>query len=159
MTYSHTISGSSSYTDSEIKAVLGKVYDDFHAIDARGFDCFQGDFLKKVRNDLHFLLEKNALIEFQIKINYDDNTVAIHYTVNSFGSIISIDKPSGGIDYYQFPKTANVQIIVSWNNYPDVSIYMRGRGWTSEGKFFIGSSENKGDYAKGNLSINKEIRR
>ncbi len=158
MTNSYSSSNSHSYSESEIKEVLGKVYDDFHALDARGFDFFTGDYLKGIRDDLYFLLTKNALIEFQIKFNYDGKTVAIHYKVNPFGSIINSNKPSGGTDYYEFPKTADVKIVLSRKqDNPLVNTYMTERGWTPGGKFFTGVVENKGDYSKGNLGINRSI--
>lgn len=160
MTYSHTQSESHSYSESEIKEVLGKVYDDFHALDARGFDSFKGDFLKEIRVDLYFLLTKNTLKEFQIKFSYDGKSVAIHYKVNPFGSIDISNKPSGGTDYYEFPKSADIKVVVSRNyDNPEVNKYMIDRGWTTGGNFFTGTLENKGNYSKGNLSINKSIYR
>lgn len=156
--YTNSESNSESYSESEIKEVLGKIYDDFHAMDARGFDFFKGDYLKEIRDDLYFLLTKNALFEFQIKFNYDDKTVAIHYKVNTFGSIVNSNKPSGGTDYYDFPKTATIGIVLSRkHNSFEVNKYMTDRGWSKGGGFFTGTSENKGDYSKGNLGINKSI--
>ncbi|MEO1257406.1 MAG: hypothetical protein AAFZ15_01370 [Bacteroidota bacterium] len=160
MTSSHTISDSRSYSEAEIKEVLGKVYDDFHAIDARGFESIKGDLLERVRGDLYYLMKKKALNEFQIKIKYGVETVAIHYKVNPSGTIVNSNSPSGGIDYYEYPKNADINIILSRKIFnPEINKYMADRGWTGGGVFFVGTAENKGDYSKGNLSINRSIRK
>jgi hypothetical protein len=160
MSDSYTSSGTGSYTEAEIKAVLGKVYDDFLAIDAREFDLFQQypNFLKQIREDLYFLLERNSLREFQIQFTYTGGKAAIHYKVHPFGSIYNQDSPSGGTNYYQFPKNSSISIIARWNDDDSGSNeYMESRGWTGKKSFLTGTSESRGDYTSGNLSMNKSI--
>lgn len=159
MTYSETYSESGSYTEAEIKTVLGKVYDDFHAIDARDFTMIHDypDILKKIREDLYKLLEQKALIQFQIQFIHGDRKEAIHYEVHDFGSIVN-DSDSGGVDYYQFHKDSKIRIVAEWNKKDEVANeYMEKRGWTAKGSFVQGESSNQGDYTNGNLSINKSI--
>lgn len=160
MSNSYTSSVTGSYTEAEIKAVLGKVYDDFHAIDAREFKFFQQrpDFLTEIRDDLYFLLKHNALIEFQIQFSFDQKNEAIHYKVNPFGSIYNQDNPSGRTDYYRYPNYSDVSIVLSRkHDNSEVNQYMIRRGWGPGGKFLTGNSENRGDYTSGNLSMNKSI--
>jgi hypothetical protein len=160
MSNSYTSSNTGSYTETEIKTVLGKVYDDFQAIDARNFTFFesQPNFLKEIRDDLYFLLKHNSLIEFQIQFSFNGNQEAIHYKVYPFGSIYNQDSPSGGTDYHKYPNNADISFTLrrKYDNNA-VNNYMSDRGWGPGGKFLTGSVQNCSDYTSGNLSMNKSI--
>jgi len=160
MTDTYTSSGSESYSETDIKHVLGKIYDDFHAIDAREFSELENrpQRLKNLRDDLYFLLKRKTLKAFEIRFSSGRTNEAIFYEVNSFGSIYNRDTPSGGTNYYKFPEDSKVRFIVRWD-YSDAESnrYMEERGWTETTSFLQGTAVNKGDYTRGNLSINKRM--
>lgn len=160
MSNSYTFSGSETYSEPEIKAVLGKVYDDFHAMHARAFDFFNKypNYLSEIRDDLYYLLNRNTLVEFQVQFSFGGKKEAIHYQVHPFGSIYNQDSPSGGTNYYQFSQKSEIRIIVQWNHNDSLSNeYMEKRGWTEKGAFLVGSAHDSKDYTSGNLSMNKSI--
>jgi len=159
MSNSNSSSASSTYTETRAKYVLGKIYDDFCAIDMRGFDRFESDpgRLLRWKEDLFFIMKHEDLNYFQLQFSYGTPTkkVALQYTIMSDGSIHS-DTDSGGINYFQFPANTLINIVVQRYGNSEVEKYLESRGWGTDGKFVGGGHKSAGEYSKENFGTKRE---
>ncbi|AEA42424.1 hypothetical protein [Fluviicola taffensis] len=158
MSDSYSSSVSSTYTESRAKYVMGKIYDDFCAIDLRGFDQFEANpnQLKEWKEDLFYIMTKQDLDYFQLKFSHGipRKTVALEYKVKSDGTIHS-DNDSGKINYRQFPANTTVSIVVRRYGNKEVGEYLESKGWGNNGIFVDGSTSNAGSYSKDGYGVNR----
>lgn len=158
MSDSYSSSVSSTYSESRAKYVMGKIYDDFCAIDLRGFNQFEANpnQLKEWKEDLFYIMTKQDLDYFQLKFSYGtpSKTVALEYKVKSDGTIHS-DNDSGKINYRQFPPDTTVSIVVLLYGNKEVETYLNSRGWGDNGIFVEGSTSNAGSYSKDGYGVNR----
>lgn len=158
MSNSYSSSVSSTYSESRARYVMGKIYDDFCAMDLRGFDQFENNpnQLGKWKEDLFFIMVNQDLDYFQLQFTHGvpKKTVALQYTVKSDGTIHS-DNDSGRINYHQFPKNTIINIVVLRYGNNDVGEYLKSKGWGNNGVFVEGSTSNAGSYSKDGYGVNR----
>ena len=157
MSYSHTNSNTNTYTEARARYVMGKIFDDFHAIEYRGFEFLQrnSNWLQKHREDIYYLMVNQVLIRFQIQFFAAGKARAVEYEIRSDGSIYR-DSDSGGIDYYEIPRNATLSIVASWNrNKPKVEEEMKKRNWGKGAEYIGGSRIDDGAYSKGGYGATK----
>ena len=158
MSSSYTNTGSESYSKTDVKNVLGKIYDDFHAIAARGFDFIEDhpDYLENLRDDLYYIMIHEDLKMFQFQFDSHGKREAVEYQVLSDGTVQQ-DSDSGGIDYWDFDRSAKIRTVVRRHGNKKVSDYLVERGWSTGGSFVEGREETVGSYSSGNLDVTKKI--
>jgi hypothetical protein len=159
--FSSTHSITDTYTESRAQYVMGKIFDDFNHLIVRNFPNLTRETIRGWRDDLLFLMDKRALISFQIKFDLGNGSEeAWQYILRSDNSVHT-DNASGGKDLYGYPNNTSVGIVVSHHeNDQEVNDYMKARGWVSGGSYLSGVSEDLGAYSKGGYgTLNSIIRK
>lgn len=156
---SYSQSASNTYTETRAKYVLGKIYDDFCAIDTRNFDQFEkkpGKLLSW-KEDLYFIMQHEDLSSFQIQFTHGNPTknLAIHYDIKADGSI-QTDSNSGGVNYWNFPKDTIIGLVVEMPKKQIVLDHLKKRNWGMNGKFVEGNEEKAGAYSKDGYGANRK---
>lgn len=150
-------SNSNTYSESNARYVMGKIFDDFHAIAYRGFDYFKSNpnVLQKWKEDLFFLMTNGVLNEFQIQFFSNGKEWAVEYTIKADGSIQG-DNSSGGVNYWEIPASARVGIVASWSRHkPHVEDEMKARDWISGASYIDGDLIDDGAYSKNGYGATK----
>lgn len=157
MTHSYTNSESDTYSESRARYVMGKIFDDFHAIAYRGFNYFEKNpnKLQKWKDDMFYLMTNKALEKFQMQFFDDGNEWAVEYVIKSDGTIHQ-DNNSGGIDYWEIPATASPNLVVTRDkSRKHINDYMDSRGWTSGASYVEGDLIDDGAYSKNGYGATK----
>lgn len=158
MSNSYTNSNSTTYTEARAKYVMGKIFDDFHAIGYRGFEFFKENpgKLTDWKEDLDFILSHNALRKFQLQFHAPGGRAwAIEYVVHTDSSI-QRDSDSGGVDFWEIPIDANINILVDRDpDNQEVSDYLAERGWGTGGFFIGGPVSDGGAYSQEGFGVTK----
>src|SRR5260221_6172313 len=143
-----TRSATDSFTESRARYVLGKICDDFNGIFFRGFTRISADDLKKWRDDIQYVMERNALEYFELQFTYEDQEWIVRYEVRKNGEIVRDDE-SGGLDFYNIPAAATFNIVLRRDTTnQDVTDYLSRRGWESGGRFQGDSGNHDRSYSK-----------
>lgn len=102
MSESFTISGSGTYTEADVKAVLQNTYEDIIGFANR--KLVEHAKVKGWIEDLTFLLNKKVLKSFEIQLynSANERFKSYRYQVNASGSLSS-GSLSGGINYFEIP--------------------------------------------------------
>lgn len=150
----------SSYTDtfseSNAKYVLGKIYDDFNGVIFRGFTSRTKDKLKAWRDDVAYVMMKNALKSFEIQFSYNFRNWAVCYTVNSKGEIVR-DDDSGGLDFHSIHEDASINIVMYRDeNNSEVTEYLRNQGWFGGGSYLTENSSVGKAYSKEGFGVTRK---
>ena len=154
---SYSDSSSETYTEARARYVMGKIFDDFHAMQYRGFSFLdqRPDWLQKMREDIFYLMTKKVLRSFQVQFFADQKEWAVEYTIKADGSIYQ-DDDSGGIDYYDIPARATMDVVVDWKHGTKaVDDEMIHRGWTGKAAYFKGDLTDDGAYSKSGYGVTK----
>lgn len=158
MSSTYTNSETNTYSESRARYVMGKIFDDFHAISNRGFDFFDEnpDKLQKWREDIYYLMTNEVLQKFQIQFKQTDGEEwAVEFEIRADGSI-QRDSESGGIDYWEIPEDVNVGIVASWSrNKKHVEEEMIRRNWTKGATYIGGDLIDDGSYSKSGYGASK----
>lgn len=130
-TFTATRTGTSSYTDARLRAVMPEVGADFYALAAAGIVAFERARLWT--EDLTFILSHEAARGFQIQLRYPNGqTIAVDYRVSSDGTIRE-SSTAGGIDYYLLPAGIHATLFVDLNfqarAIAAVYAYLQQRNW------------------------------
>jgi hypothetical protein len=137
---------------------MGKIFDDFHSISFRGFYFIENNpsWLQKMKEDIFFVMTEKALEKFQIQFHdTNQNSWAVEYEVKSDGSIFQ-DSESGGIDYWEIPANASINIIMDRDvENKKVTDYLNLRGWGTGGQFVEGDFIDDGAYSKNGFGTTK----
>jgi|APLak6261682215_1056145.scaffolds.fasta_scaffold03632_2 hypothetical protein len=145
------------YTEARARYVKGKIFDDFNSMIYRGFTSISSKDLKDWRDDIQYIIERDALNFFEIQFRSSDKKWAVRYEVDKLGNI-SRDDDSGGVDFYNIPEASIVSIVVKrdkTNN--DVSDYLEKRGWGTGGEFIAESASSDKSYSKDGFGVNRKI--
>jgi hypothetical protein len=122
----------------------------------RGFTSISSNNLKEWRDDIQFVMEKNALTCFEIQFRLLGKEWAVRYEVVS--GTISRDDESGGLDFYNIPANASLSLVVTRDTTnKDVNDYVERRGWGSDGKFIAEGANNDKSYSKDGFGVNRKI--
>lgn len=144
------------FTEARARYVLGKIFDEFNNIMFRGFTSISATTLKQWRDDIQYVMERNALIHFEIQFRTIEKKWAVRYEVVA-GSL-SRDDDSGGVDFYNIPSNASLSMVVNWNrNNQDVAAYVKRRGWGTNGVCIADSATNDRSYSKDGFGVNRKI--
>lgn len=109
--YAQTISQSSTYTEARARYVMGKVYEDLLGLMGRAL--IDINRANQIRNQVQYLLEKQALNYFQLQFKKPSGTEigGLHYQLKSDGNIYA-DEKSGGLNYWNLPSDAKVTLLI-----------------------------------------------
>lgn len=150
MSHTYTQSQSSTYTEARAKHVMGKVYEDLIGLNSRGLISI--DRAEKIKNDILYLLNKEALKFFQLQFNNSkgEKIGGLHYELNVNGHIVS-DEDSGNINYWSLASDTKVGLLVqldySSSKIDEVNKQLESWGWGS-GKALEGTQEHLKSYSK-----------
>lgn len=149
MSNSTTNSGTNTFSEAKARDIMGKINDDFNTIASRGFEYLQQHpgWLDKHREDILYILLHQDLNTFQIQFKYNGGEKAVEYTVKNDYTIHS-NRESGGINYFQIPRDAEVIIVIRRHNNPEVWKELQRRGWVTGARMIEGTETNKGAYSK-----------
>jgi hypothetical protein len=130
---------------------------DFTGVAVAGHAAY--DKCMEWNTDLSFLLEKEALRNFQIQFTCDGHTpVALEYTVSADGTLQSSDK-AGGIDYFALPKGTRASLYVSLNyesqHIETVKTYLRDHGWGFNGQAISGTGTKDRVYSTDGYGVTR----
>ena len=151
-----TASATDTFTESRARYVLGKIFDDFNGIIFRGFTTVKPASLKEWRDDIQYIMEQNALYHFEIQFQYGLHSWAVRSEVNKYGGITR-DDSSGGLDFYNIPAGASLNIVVNRDTADEaVSNYLARRGWTSGGAFIAEGGNSDRAYSKDGFGVNRK---
>ena len=155
MSYVSSEAVTNTFTEARAREVLGKTFDDFLAMYYRGLISSK-ERCESFIDDLTYLLNKQAIDRFQIKFIKPNGTKsALEYEVSDDGTLFE-DSPSGGIDYYQYPKDTHVSLWVNYrpNTSERVFSEMRKRGWGA-GSPIVGTREYDRSYSKNGYGLKR----
>ena len=155
MHYIQTRSRTSTYTETRVRHVMEKVYEDMLNLAHRGFLSY--DRASEWHDDLSYLLNAQAICCFEVQLHRPNKTKAgWRYDLKDDGSILS-DLDSGGLNLYGLPDDTEASLLVRYrDNHPNkeqVRAEMRKRGWTTGGSFIKGSSTRDRDYSKDGYGV------
>lgn len=158
MSNTQTNTTTNTYSESRARYVMGKIFDDFHAISYRGFEELDDspERLPKIREDLFYLMTNKVLISFQVQFCAKDGREwAIEYTIKADGSVHE-DSDSGGVNYYEIPADVRINFPTKWTKGTKrIDDHMIERGWTAKGKYIEGDLINDGAYSKNGYGATK----
>lgn len=158
MTYSTTNTHSNSYSESRARYVVGKIYDDFHAIFLRGFSNVKKENLEKWRDDVLFVMNKQVLEKFELQFTSGTRKWGLVYEVSADGTI-QIDSESGGTNFWALPVDSEFNIVLRHNQKSqEVKDYLNERGWTSTGKFIDSEESGHGGFSKDGYGVYRKIK-
>lgn len=154
MSFTHTNSGSDSYTEARARYVMGKVYDQFHALILRQFDKISASELEGYRDDLLYLMHQKALISFELQFFGPNNAKwGLHYKLIESG--LSIDDRSGGNDFWEIPQNAGFNLVLRYDHTNQkAKEYLDQHGWNDGASFIEGDPSNDGSYSKDGYGFN-----
>lgn len=150
-------SQSDTFTEARARHVLGKIFDVFNGIIFRGFTMASQSEIIGWRDDIQFIMEHDSLYHFEIQFSSNGQKWVVRYEVDKYGNI-SRDDDSGGIDFYNVPASAIINIVVSRDREnQEVSDYLLKRGWGSEGSFFAENASTSRAYSKDGYGVNQKL--
>lgn len=158
--YTETFSSSrtDSFSNSRAKYVLGKVYDDFNGIIFRGFINVNDDNVISWRDDIAFVVSKDAMYHFELQFKYDGEEWVVSYEVDKYGGITR-DDDSGGLDFYSIPSGASFGVVISYDtSNEEVNEYLKNKGWGTGGKFQAAGSSTSRSYSKDGFGMNRKLK-
>lgn len=120
-----------------------------------GAACYRGlveaSEIEKWLADLSYMLQKNALINFQVRVHVGGELRrAWCYDVSDDGRVLGSGENGGGIDFYQFPAGSHVSLVISRRQGLSraVSEEIDRRGWTRPVESLQGSGVRERVYEK-----------
>ena len=147
---------SDAFTEARARYVLGKIFDTFNNIIFRGFTTITTDNLKQWRDDIQFIMEKNALVAFEIQFRTTEKKWVVRYEVVS--GTVSRDDESGGIDFYNIPADASLSCVIERDhNNEEVNNYVERRNFGKNGEFIAESAAIYKSHSKDGFGVNLKI--
>ena len=97
-------------TETRVRAVLRQISVDMFAAVIRGFAS--KETIDKWKYDLLYMLSKNALCYFELRVSLGDQIKAAwRYEISIDGSLTTSEK-GGGINFYTFPKNSILSLVI-----------------------------------------------
>lgn len=146
MSNSTTNSETNSFTEAKARDIMGKINDDLNTIALRGFDNLNKERWDNVREDLWFILRNQDLRRLEIQFRHSGGENAVEYVIKSDYTIYD-NRESGGINYHNIPKDAEITIAVWRNDNPEVWKKLQ-KNWTLGATEVKGITTDKGAYSK-----------
>ncbi|MFV8366830.1 hypothetical protein [Flavobacterium sp. XS1P27] len=155
----YTFSGTESYSESDVKAVMQNTYEDIIGFANR-------QIISYVRaeswiEDLTYILNQKVVKFFEIQINNASGTkfMSYKYTVDNYG-YLSTGAASGGINYFAIPSGCSATLYVDLDfskfNATVVNDNLRKRGWGT-GSALQGTETQDRNYISNNLRLQRSI--
>lgn len=152
-----TQSQSDTFTEARARYVMGKIFDDFNGVLFRGFSSPSAETIKSWRNDVQFVMEKDALYSFELQFYHSGKSWVLRYEVDKYGSIAR-DDDSGGLDFYNIAQGATVRIVLDYNRAKTVvTEYLYNKGWGSDGKFTGQNGTSDKSFSKDGFGVNRKL--
>lgn len=155
----YTFSGTESYSESDVKAVMQNTYEDIIGFANRQIITYAR--AESWINDLTYVLNQKVVKFFEIQINNSSGQkfMSYKYTVDTYG-YLSTGAASGGINYYAIPSgcsaTLYVDLDFSKSNTTAVNEELHRRGWGT-GSALQGSESHERNYVSNNLRIQRSV--
>lgn len=155
----YTFSGTESYSESDVKAVMQNTYEDIIGFANRQVITYAR--AESWINDLTYVLNQKVVIFFEIQINNSSGQkfMSYKYTVDTNG-YLSTGAASGGINYYAIPTgcSANLYVDLDFSkpNTTAVNEELRRRGWGT-GRALQGNESHERNYVSNNLRIQRSV--
>ncbi|CCH57628.1 hypothetical protein BN8_p06824 (plasmid) [Fibrisoma limi BUZ 3] len=159
MSQTSTFTRTSTYTESRARYILGKVYED--CLSMVFADLVSKAEAERWRNDLLFMLSKEALDSFEIQLvsPTGSRVGGYRYQLDDAGSIYS-DDDSGGSDFYGLNPGTKANLFVTLRTtstrYREVvNELITNRGWGSNGVSLQGDSTYDRGYSSSGYGLNR----
>lgn len=126
-----TQSGSSTFSEARVRAVMQKTLDDFIGLAIA--DHLSVETASKWAKDLVFVLNHEAAELFQLRFDLPSGEQkAVNYYVSDDGSLVE-DSESGGVNFRCLPKGTEVLLVLRLRrdsrHRARVLAYLAGQGW------------------------------
>ena len=155
-----TFTGTDSYTEADVKAVMQNTYEDIIGFANRGIITY--DRAKNWINDITYTLKEKVLRSFEIQL-YNaagERFQSYKYTV-SVGGYISTGSVSGGINFWSIPAGTTAGLFADINNSLSaasaVNEELGRRGWGTNGSPLSGNQVSERDYISNNLKLSRTV--
>ena len=155
----YTFSGTESYSESDVKAVMQNTYEDIIGFANRQIISYAR--AESWIEDLTYVLNQKVVKFFEIQINNVSGTkfMSYKYTVDNYG-YLSTGAASGGINYFAIPSgcsaTLYVDLDFSKSNATVVNENLRKRGWGT-GSALQGTETQERNYISNNLRLQRSV--
>lgn len=156
----YTFSGTDTYTESDVKAVMQNTYEDIIGFANRGIITYER--AKNWIEDITYMLKEKVLKSFEIQL-YNasgERFQSYKYTVSSNG-YLSTGSLSGGINFWSIPTGSTAGLFADMNhsltNSTAVNDELAKRGWGTNGSPLIGDETSERDYISNNLRLQRSL--
>jgi len=152
----YTFSGTESYSQSDVKAVMQNTYEDIIGFANRKIIAFST--AESWIEELTYVLNKKIVkfFELQLKNSTGETFKSYRYAVDSNG-YLSTGSTSGGINYFAFPASTTAILYVELSdNAPAGAMedLRKNRGWGT-GTAMTGSELHNRNFVSNNLRIQR----
>lgn len=154
-----TFSGTDSYSEADVKAVMQNTYEDIIGFANRQIISY--DRAKGWIEDLTYILKQKVVNFFEIQLynTSGQKFMSYRYTVDSYG-YLSTGSASGGMDYYSIPNgcraTLYVDLDYSKPNTNAVNAELNRRGWGT-GTAMDGTHTHERNYVSNDLRLQRSV--
>ncbi|WP_291144885.1 hypothetical protein [Flavobacterium sp. UBA7680] len=155
----YTFSGTESYSESDVKAVMQNTYEDIIGFANRQIISYAR--AESWIEDLTYVLNQKVVKFFEIQINNASGIkfMSYKYTVDNYG-YLSTGAASGGINYFGIPSGCNATLYVDLDlsnpNATVVNENLRKRGWGT-GSALQGTETHDRNYISNNLRLQRSV--
>lgn len=156
----YTFTGTDSYTEADVKAVMQNTYEDIIGFANRGIITYER--AKSWIEDITYMMKAKVLKSFEIQL-YNAAGVRFQshkYAVSSNG-YLSSGSSSGGISFWAIPATTVAGLFAdmdfSLSNSSSVNEELNRRGWGNNGSPLVGNEISERDYISNNLRLQRSI--
>lgn len=153
----YTRTRTTTFTVARVRQVMDNVLDDLQGLVARGF--LTRDEATSWHGDLLFLLLAQAIDVFEIQLSPPLGAACgLRYRVRDDG-LIQGTMPSGGVDFYAFPRGTAIRLIVEYRaahaNLPAIRAEMARRGWGGGASLLSGTTRSDRMYGAGGWGLER----
>lgn len=155
----YTFSGTETYSESDVKAVMQNTYEDVIGFANRQIITYAR--AESWIEDLTYVLNQKVIkfFEIQVKNASGEKFMSYKYTVDTYG-YLSSGAASGGINYFAIPTgcsaTLYVELDFSKSNSTSVNEELNRRGWGS-GSALQGTESQERNYVSNNLRLQRSV--
>lgn len=153
----YTFTGTETYSESDVKAVMQNTYEDIIGFANRHIITYET--AKNWIDDLTYILNKKVVKFYEIQLSNEsgEKFKSYRYNVDSNG-YLSTGTGSGGINYFTFPANTKAVLFVDLDFSKDFSTEvnqeLKKRGW-GVGSAMEGSENHQRNYVSNNLRIQR----
>lgn len=155
----YTFSGTETYSESDVKAVMQNTYEDIIGFANRQIITYAR--AERWIEDLTYVLNQKVIKFFEIQIQNasGEKFMSYKYTVDTYG-YLSTGTASGGINYFAIPSECSATLYVdldfSKSTTVAVNEELNRRGWGS-GTALQGTESQERNYVSNNLRLQRSV--